>query len=81
MSDITNCAIGDLVSANCAIGGIPLLGLTDGFCFLPGAFPAIFGIFFVAVPSSFLGAKKKGGKKGESSVFDMMLTESSETDT
>jgi hypothetical protein len=25
----TDCAIGDLRSTNCAIGGIPLLGLTD----------------------------------------------------
>ena len=30
MSDITICAIGDLIITNCAIDGIPLLGLTDG---------------------------------------------------
>eukprot|EP00986_Skeletonema_menzelii_P010356 scaffold5046_cov76-Skeletonema_menzelii.AAC.1 len=31
MFDITNCAIGNLVTANSAIGAIPLLGLTDPF--------------------------------------------------
>jgi hypothetical protein len=31
LSGITDCAIGDLRTTNCAIGGIPLLGLTDGW--------------------------------------------------
>ena len=31
------------------------------------------GIFFVAVPSSFLGAKKEGEKKEESSALDVAL--------
>jgi len=39
MSNITNCAIGDLVIANCAIGGIPLLGLTHPRTTTPPAKP------------------------------------------
>ena len=42
MSDITNCAIGDLVTANSAIGGIPLLGLTHRFRSLLAQLPTHF---------------------------------------